>query len=387
MRTVRISFFAALTLAFPSQIAAADTFDDKRLNALVPELIKQEKVAGVAIAVVRNGKLDWTGYYGDQAPGAPVTEQTVFNTASVAKTITAETMIALETKGLIDLDEPIARYVRHPDLSKDPRYNSLTPRLLLSHRAGLLNWPYQYEDGLLAFDHEPDTRFSYSGAGIELAAQYAAAKTGQPLEKLAFEHVLTPLGITDLSMGKIPAWAEGRLATPMDNEGRYRSVEELNPGLAAGDADSAADDLLVTAKAYARLIEGLIESDQQKGVAVQLRTKLLTTLAEDQIYKCPDVSDIVCPDSHGHAIGWQVYRYDQHTVLKHSGSDAGENAFVYYSPDAKHGAVILVNGANGWYLMIRILEMIGDEPLIVDYYRGLIQEVMGRPMPPLDAAP
>lgn len=39
--------------------------------------------------------------------------------------------------------------------------------------------------------------------------------------------------------------------------------------------------------------------------------------------------------------------------------------------------------ANGWVLMARIIEVIGDEPLIADYYRALIETVMGQPMPPL----
>ena len=70
-------------------------------------------------------------------------------------------------------------------------------------------------------------------------------------------------------------------------------------------------------------------------------------------------------------------------VLIHSGSDAGENALVYYSPDQRDGAVIFVNGANGWVIMTRVVEVIGDEPLIAGYYRGLVEKVMHQTMPPL----
>ena len=68
-------------------------------------------------------------------------------------------------------------------------------------------------------------------------------------------------------------------------------------------------------------------------------------------------------------------------MVMHSGSDAGENAFAYFSPDREHGAAIFVNGANGWVIITRIIEAIGDEPLLADYYRGLLQTVMGRSMP------
>lgn len=360
-----------------------DFASEARLGALVPMLLREEKAAGVGIAIIRNGDVVWQGYFGEQAPGIPTSETTVFNTASVAKTITAETMIALSAKGLIDLDEPISDYVSHPDLSSDPRYVLLTPRLLLSHQAGLLNWAYAYEDGALAFDHDPATRYSYSGAGMELAAQYVEAKTGQSFQELTFTHVLTPAGVEDMSMGILADWTTGRIAMPMDADGAYRRIAELNESLVRGDANGAADDLLTTVPAYAKLLVALIESDWLTDEQISERERVVTSIAEDAIFQCPDLEWLTCPTRFGHSIGWQVYEYGDHKVIKHSGSDAGENAMVYYSPDTRNGAVILVNGANGWVIMARIMEIIGDEPLIADYYRGLIETVMGRDMPPL----
>ena len=356
---------------------------ESQLDTLLPKLLREEKAAGVGIAVIRDGDVIWQGYYGEQAPGVPASEATVFNTASVAKTITAETMIALSAKGLIDLDEQIANYVNHPDLSSDPRYAQLTPRLLLSHQAGLLNWAYSYEDGVLAFDHDPATRYSYSGAGIELAAQYAEAKTGQSFQELAFEHVLTPAGVKEMSLGTLADWTIGRVAMPMDAEGSYQPIAELNESLARGDANGAADDLLTTVPAYAKLLTALIDSAWLTESQIAERERIATSLAADAIFQCPDLDWMTCPTRFGYSIGWQVYEYGDHKVIKHSGSDAGENAMVYYSPDTRNGAVILVNGANGWVIMTRVIEVVGDEPLIADYYRGLVETVMGRPMPPL----
>lgn len=367
-------------------VAASEHFNGARLDAYVPNLITEERIAGVGIAVIRNGKLAWSGYYGKQGPGVPVTDKTVFNTGSVAKSIAAETFIALAGKGLIDLDERIAEYVTHPDLATDPRFELLTPRMLVSHRAGLLNWAYAYPDGKLAFDHDPDIRFSYSGAGMELAARYAEAKTGKSLQELAFEHVLDPLGIKEMSLGSIADWTEGRLATPMNADGKYGTLPNLAPSLYYGSGNSAADDLLVTVPAYAKLIEGMLAGGPGADFKAKARATVITSQAEDPVYRCADYEGLICPHSFGHSIGWQAYHYDDHLVIKHSGSDAGENAFVYFSPDTRSGAVIFVNGANGWVVMARIIELIGDEPQIATYYRGLIQSVMGRDMPPLELA-
>lgn len=371
-----------------SPVVAQDTpaLDQARFDALVPGLLREYHSAGVGIGVIRNGKLVWTGYYGEQAPGIAVTERTVFNTASVAKTVTAETLIALAAKGLIDLDEPIAKYVQHPDLKDDPRYGALTSRILLSHRSGLLNWPYEYENRRLAFVHDPGTQFSYSGAGIELAANYAEVKTGRDLEALAFEYLLNPNDAKEISMGRLRSWLDGRLAEPMNAKGDYRPLTEINERLAvdAGKHWSAADDLLTTVDAYSALLTGIIRSDWLTPAQAADRSVLLTNLDDNAIWDCVPGTGIRCPDAYGHGIGWMVYRYGGHTVLKHGGNDAGENALVYYSPDTRNGAVILVNGGNGIFVTVRVLELIGDEPDIAAYYRQLVKKHYGIELLALD---
>ena len=353
------------------------------LDTIMPRLIDENSVAGVGIAVIEDGDVIWEGYYGEQGPGISVTRDTAFNTGSVAKTVASETMLSLAARNLIDLDEPIAPYVQHPSLSTDERYALLTPRLLLSHRGGLLNWAYLYEDGVLAFDHDPGTRTSYSGAGIELVVQYAVAKTGRSYSELAKEAVFDPLGIERIAMGVTPPWTEGHMSMPMDNEGNYREITDINPGIGTWAAESGADDLIVTVPAYAKIIQSLTGGSKTLDGDPKERETLIATLENDGIYACEPSDWLTCPDSYGHAVGWHVFQWGDHKLVKHTGSDGGEVAFVYASPDQNHGAVIFVNGANGWPVMMRVIEAIGQEPLIADYYRGLFQKI-GTDLAPLD---
>ena len=169
----------------------------------------------------------------------------------------------------------------------------------------------------------------------------------------------------------------------MDSKGVFRSVAELDESLANDHANGAADDLIVTVPAYATLLSALIARDWLPSKERTARETIVTTLENDPTYGCPQAIATQCPSAFGHSIGWQVYRYGTHTVLIHSGSDAGENALVYFSPDKKDGAVVFVNGANGWVVMARAVEVIGDEPLIATYYRALVEKVMHQKMPPL----
>ena len=65
------------------------------MNRRMPAIVREEKIGGIGMTVIRNGRVVWSGYYGNQSPGVPVTGETAFNTASIAKTITTETLLAL----------------------------------------------------------------------------------------------------------------------------------------------------------------------------------------------------------------------------------------------------------------------------------------------------
>jgi len=363
------------------------SFDSERvLDREIPSLLAEYDAAGAGVGIIKNGELTWTGYYGEQGPGILVTAQTVFNTASVAKTIAAETLLALSAKGLISLDDPIHAHVEHPDLSIDPRFRKLTPRLLLAHRGGLLNWPYSYEDGRAAFISEPGESFSYSGMGIELAAQYAENRLGKDFEDLAFEYLLDPIGVGEMSLGRPKPWMEDRRATPMGTDGAYFDTATGGGRLSEDNYDgswSAADDLLTTVDAYARFMIAVMESDWLDVEARAVRTRILSPLEGDPVWNCTPEENVVCADRYGHGLGWMVYRFADHAVVKHGGNDSGENALVIYSPDTRNGAVILVNGGNGIFVSTQILGLIGDEPEIAAYYRQLVKKFYGVELPVL----
>ncbi len=345
------------------------------LNTHVPLLLNEYKAAGAGIAIIHDGAISWTGYYGEQEPQVPVTRNTVFNTASVAKTVTAETILALVAKNAIDLDEPIYRTVTHPDLSKDTRFEKLTLRLLLSHRAGLLNWPYSYEDGRAAFITEPGSTYSYSGMGVDLAAEFVETKLGIDFEALAFQHVLHRLGVSDMSLGRHEDWMHGRLARPMDTDGEYFNIAQSDGRMSDDNYDgrwSAADDLLTTLDAYTIFLLGVIGSQRQGEETAHLRGTILTSLAGDEVWHCEEAGDLNCADAYGHSIGWMVYRFGDRTVITHGGNDRGENALVLFSAETGNGAVILVNGGNGIFVSTQILDLLGEFPHMAAYYRQLV---------------
>lgn len=99
----------------------------------------------------------------DQLSQKPVNSNTVFEIASVSKTVFAYAVMKLCENGILELDTPLIQYADIGFLDNDPRLKLVTARHILSHRSGLQNWRSQDETLKLYF--YPGTDFLYSGEG------------------------------------------------------------------------------------------------------------------------------------------------------------------------------------------------------------------------------
>ena len=86
--------------------------DYSALDRQLADLAQRPEMAGLAVAVVEDGKLSFVRTYGvaDAATGVPVTPHTLFRWASVSKTAAGALAGALAADGAVDLDRPIAAW-------------------------------------------------------------------------------------------------------------------------------------------------------------------------------------------------------------------------------------------------------------------------------------
>ncbi|MEM8827232.1 MAG: serine hydrolase, partial [Pseudomonadota bacterium] len=70
---------------------AAEVAPPAGLDSLAADIVARPNISGFGLAKIDDGEVAWTRYYGEQSDGVPISETTMFNTASVAKTILAET--------------------------------------------------------------------------------------------------------------------------------------------------------------------------------------------------------------------------------------------------------------------------------------------------------
>jgi CubicO group peptidase (beta-lactamase class C family) len=95
-------------------------------------LLKQYNVPSASVAYIADGRLAWTAVAGEQGPGVPANDHTIYNIASLTKPIVAETILRMASQNKLQLDEPIYHFWVDPDVRGNPWNKLLTPRLCLT---------------------------------------------------------------------------------------------------------------------------------------------------------------------------------------------------------------------------------------------------------------
>jgi CubicO group peptidase (beta-lactamase class C family) len=160
----------------------------------------------------------------------------------------------LVERGEFDLDTPIAKQLPKPLdqyepyretaslLVQDPQWPLVTPRMLLAHTSGLLNFAFLEPDKKMHIRFAPGSRFSYSGEGINLLQFVIEQKKQRPLDALMQEAIFTPLGMTRTGMIFRHEF-ESDIADRFDAAGKFHAKTRRSPARAAGSMTSTADDL------------------------------------------------------------------------------------------------------------------------------------------------
>ena len=91
------------------------------LDSEVPYLIKEHKVPGVAVAVVRGDKVIYSGCWGVKCVDkeSPITKQTLFEAASLTKPVFAYGVYGLIRDRVLELDRPLLGYLQEPTVKGD----------------------------------------------------------------------------------------------------------------------------------------------------------------------------------------------------------------------------------------------------------------------------
>ncbi len=193
-------------LSAQSQLTSAFT---SRLQEVLDSTCKKYNIKGASAAVLVPGAGTWTGIYGQSYSGQPVTKGMIFNIGSNTKTYVATTMLLLQEKGLVSLDDTIGKWIQNqPNIS-----GKIKIRQLLNHTSGIYNFlenpavndsllanPYKLwkPEQLLQFVLKPYFRpgysWEYSNTNYIIAGIIIEQITGKTYNKAIRDLLFTPQG-------------------------------------------------------------------------------------------------------------------------------------------------------------------------------------------------
>ena len=225
----------------PLQSQSGKPLDDAEMR----QLLTQFKVPGMSIAVIKDFKIDWAkGYgYADAETNAPVTTDTMFQAASISKTVAAMASLKAIQDGRFKLDQNINTVLKSWKLpeSEFTQDRPVTPRSLMSHTSGTgdgfgfpgyaPNTPLpsivQILDGLppsnvrrVRLERPPMTGYKYSGGAVMIEELALTDSIGRPLPEIAREWILDPIGMTNSTFEQpLPVQREKQAARAHNQQG------------------------------------------------------------------------------------------------------------------------------------------------------------------------
>jgi CubicO group peptidase (beta-lactamase class C family) len=329
-----------------------------RLDKSIPQLMKDGDVPGLSLAIIDNGAVVWNRGYGvkNAATKDPVTDETVFEAASLSKPVFAYAALKLVDAGKLDLDKPLSQYLDKPYIDGDERLNLITARRVLTHTAGFPNWRTRGQALKIVFP--PGERFSYSGEGFVYLQKVVERLTAQPLDDFVRKTVFEPLGMTGSSYVWLPAY-ETLKATGHDAAGVAR--ERRKPTEA-----NAASTLQTTALDYAKFViavmngTGLKDETSKAMLSPQIRV-------DEGCSNCvnkPPTGKLSPVISWGFGVGLQQTK--DGLSFWHWGDNGDVHCYVLAYPQQKRGMIVFTNSGNGHSIIPAIIReaLAGYQPAI-----------------------
>ena len=184
-------------------------------------------IIGSSLVIVRNGHIIASAVEGFQDRDAKrrVDTDTIYHWASITKTFTGIAIMQLRDRGLLNLDDPIVKYV--PEFRQihnpygDP--SQVTIRHMMTHSSGLRapTWPWGGDEPWHPFEptkweqlvamlpytqlnFAPGTKYSYSNPGVIFLGRIIELLSGDDYEVYVTKNVLMPLGMHSSFFDRAP---------------------------------------------------------------------------------------------------------------------------------------------------------------------------------------
>ncbi len=341
----------------------------KDIEQAIRTRVKNGFAPSIVIGIIdENGSTVMGHGWSKRDGGQKVDGDTVYEIGSITKAFTGILLADMVTKGEVSLDDPIAKYL--PDDIDTPTKDDkqITLKHLSNHTSGLPRLPsnmapddsdnpyasytpeqlYEFLDGY-AMESSIGVKYAYSNLGAGLLGQILSRVADQSYEKLAWDRICKPLGMTS-TFGSIT------MDTKSHEAQGYTGATEAGhwdiPALAgAGDLVSSANDMLKFVAANLCIDHCLLK----EAMTLSHEPTTHSSIPNTQV-----------------GLGWHIRDHKGRKLIWHNGGTGGFRSFVGFAPDKKFGVVVLTNTGSlgvddiGFHALESEIELETrwDEPLV-----------------------
>ena len=323
-------------------------------EAYLRDAREADPVPGLALAVVRNGQLQYAGGFGlrDVETRLPVDEHTVFRLASLSKGFAPVLTGILVDDGCLHWDDRVVDYLPWFCLSEEGQSDILSLRHVLSHTTGLprhtysnlLNMGVAYADILprlstVPLAHPVGSIYNYQNVAYSLIGDVIESATDRSYGELLRERVFLPAGMYDASTTYEAMLTGDNVAMPHNpHQGGYHRVA-LDPnyyevGPAAGVNASAAD-----MAQWLLLMMGERPDVLSSDALMEICTPQVAVSKRERNFR-----GWRGLESAWYGLGWRVLDWRGRRLVYHGGYVRGYRTEIAFDPEEQVGMVLLANG-------------------------------------------
>ena len=320
----------------------------------INQQLEKHKLAGFSLVVFKKYEIVHSEQFGVKSiiSNEKIDENTAFSTASIAKPITAILCHVLEEKGLINLDDPIDKYLKrwHLPKSKFIENSSPTWKQFLNHTAGTSQHGFAdyYEgdtiptlkqsllgqipryDKEIEFLFKPGTNWQYSGGGYVIIQMALEDTLNKPIAELAQEFIFSPLGLKNTTM--IQPNEKGFLTNIAlvhdENKKVIKTGLPITPQVAPSGLWSTPEDL---AKLFIE-IQNALRNKNNKLISHRIAKKVMEVTA---------LKNAVGGWSY---LGQKSFGYNNYDWVRCGGSNTGVGGDIFATVTDGNGFIYFANG-------------------------------------------
>lgn len=336
--------------------ALVDSFDATEFDAYVKNAVKEWDAPGLAIVVIKDDAVVFEKGYGLREVGKeePVDTQTLFAIASTTKAFTAAAIGMLVDEGKLSWDDPVVKHYPEFKVRDQQLSRQITIRDLLTHRAGLPNTDFLWQDPettteemLLRLEHidaayPHRSGFIYQNVMYAVAGEVIKKVSGISWEEFIRTRIFKPLQMHQSSPTRAGVAKSANVARPHDYvEGKLQPL----PGSYA-DAIGPAGSMWSNVSEMSRWMRFLLNNCETEGGDALLQKKTCEELFKPQVVLADPAyptSEIVKPNWETYGLGWFQQDYEGRKVDFHTGSLSGMVAIAGLIRDENLAVYILSN--------------------------------------------